>query len=76
MDNDATQVYDRDTGFLTSGDPRLESDARAAAEDVLVQAALDHGILQIAEDNAETALREFLRGLGYERVIFERVLNP
>ena len=76
VDSEATRVYDRDTGIFTGGDPRLESDARAAAEDVLVQAALDHGILQVAEDNAETALREFLLGLGYERVVFERVLTP
>ena len=76
VDNNATRVFDRDTGFFTSGDPRLESDARAAAEDVLVQSALDRGILQIAEDNAETALREFLAGLGYERITFEKVLTP
>lgn len=76
VDNEATQVYDRETGLFTSGDPRLESDARAAAEDVLVQAALDRGILQMAEDNAEKALREFLLGLGYERVVFETVLSP
>ena len=47
-----------------------------AAEDVLVQAALDRGILRIAEDNAETALRQFLLGLGYERVVFETVFSP
>jgi hypothetical protein len=76
VDNSATQVYDRDTGIFTGGDPRLESDARAAAEDVLVQAALERGILQIAEDNAETALRQFLTGLGYERITFEKVLTP
>jgi hypothetical protein len=76
VDNDATQVYDRDTGLFTSGDPRLESDARALAQDVLVQGALDRGILSTAQDNAQTALRELLLGLGYERVVFETAPSP
>ncbi len=72
VDPSQTQVYDRDTGLFTGGDPQLESDARAIAQDVLLQAALDKGILDMATDNAETTLREFLEGLGYERVTFIR----
>ncbi len=70
VDEGQTQVYDRDTGLFTSGDPQLESDARAVAQEVLLQGALDRGILQIAEDNAKTTLTEFLEGLGYTEVTF------
>lgn len=76
VDPNQTQVYDRDTGLFTKGDPQLESDARGIAQDVLLQAALDRGILEQATENAETTLREFLEGLGYEEVIFLRVTQP
>lgn len=70
VDEEQTKVYDRDTGIFTSGDPELESDARDIAQEVLLQGALDRGILQMAEDNARTTLREFLMGLGYSEVEF------
>jgi len=73
VDPDQTQVYDRDSGVFTKGDAQLESDARGVAQDVLVQAALEKGILEMATENAETTLREFLEGLGYEEVIFLRI---
>ncbi|MBW3659197.1 MAG: DUF4230 domain-containing protein, partial [Actinobacteria bacterium] len=74
LDNDATQVYDRDTGLLTRGDPQLESEARRAAEDLLEQRALEAGILDEARSATETRLEAFLRGLGFEdvRVIVDR----
>jgi hypothetical protein len=68
LDNDATQVYDRDTGVLTRGDPQLESEARRAAEDLLEQRALEAGILDEARGAARTGLEAFLRGLGFEEV--------
>ena len=73
LDNDATQVYDRDTGLLTRGDPQLESEARRAAEDLLEQRALEAGILDEARSATRTRLQAFLRGLGFEdvRVIVE-----
>ena len=43
VDNEQTTVFDRDSGVFTDGDPQLESDARAVAEDVLVEAALEGG---------------------------------
>lgn len=70
VDRDQTQVYDRDTGLFTGGDPQLESDARAIAEDVLLQAAIDKGILEMAEDNAKSTITEFLTGLGYTDITF------
>ena len=71
VDNEATQILDRETGFFTKGDPRLETDARQVAEEVLVQAALDEGVLADAEANARQILTDFLIGLGYRDVVVE-----
>lgn len=71
VDNDATQILERDVGLLTKGDPRLETDARQVAEEVLVQSALESGILEKAETNARTVLTDFLLSLGYQDVVVE-----
>lgn len=68
-DNEATQVIERDLGLFTKGDPELESEVRRIADDVLVQSALDGGILEQAEANARTVLTGFLMGLGYRDVV-------
>lgn len=69
VDNEATQILDRETGIFTKGDPRLETDARRIADDTLRQAAIDSGVLQMAEDNAEQVISNFLLSLGYRDVI-------
>ncbi len=71
VDNEATQILDRETGLFTKGDPRLETDARQVAEEVLVQAALDEGVLADAEANARQILTDFLLGLGYRDVVVD-----
>lgn len=71
LDNEKSYVYDRDTGILRRGDVELESAARRAAENSLRQAALDDGILDQAQTNAEAYLYRLLRSLGYSDVIFE-----
>jgi|GEM_PF-623046 Protein of unknown function (DUF4230) len=71
VDNEATQILDRETGLFTKGDPRLETDARQVAEEVLVQAAMDDGVLSDAEANARQVLTDFLLGLGYRDVVVE-----
>ena len=71
VDNEATQILDRETGLFTKGDPRLETDARQVAEEVLVQAAVDEGVLTDAEANARQVLTDFLLGLGYRDVVVE-----
>ncbi len=68
-DNEATQVLEREVGLLTKGDPRLETETRQIADDVLRQAALDGGILERAEQSARTVLTNFLLGLGYRDVV-------
>ena len=71
VDNEATQILDRETGLFTGGDPRLETDARRVAEDVLQTAAIEEGILEMAEENADEVITDFLLSLGYRDVIIE-----
>lgn len=67
-DEDATQVLERDVGIFTSGDPGLESDVRRVADEVLVENAIESGILDQAEDNARSVLTDFLLSVGYTDV--------
>lgn len=68
VDNDQTRVYDRDTGVLTGGDDDLERTARLAAEDLMVDAALEDGLLERARDNTELALTELFTSAGFDEV--------
>ena len=70
LDNDRSYVYNRDTGLLTHGNINLETDARRAAETEIEKAALEDGILDQAQVNAENYLYRLLRDLGYPEVIF------
>lgn len=70
-DEDATQVLERDVGIFTSGDPGLESDVRRIADEVLVDNAIEQGILEEAEANARSVLTDFLLSTGYRDVIVE-----
>ena len=68
-DNEATQVLDRNMGLLTKGDPQLESETRQLADSVLLQNAIDSGILYDAELNARRVITDFLMSLGYRDVV-------
>jgi hypothetical protein len=70
LDNNQSYVYDRDTGLLTHGDTNLETTARQAAENQIKQAALEDGILEQAQTNAEIYLESLLNELGYSEVSF------
>lgn len=71
LDNEKSYVYDRETGLLTRGNIDLESLARQAAEDAILEAALEDGILDQAEINAEHYLLRLFRALGYTDVVIE-----
>ena len=71
LDNEKSYVYDRETGILSKGEVDLESEARRVAEDVIAEAALEDGILEKAQENAELYFSLLLRNLGYPEVIFE-----
>jgi hypothetical protein len=71
LDNDKTYVYDRQTGVFSKPNPNLETQVRQTAEQQIVQAAMEDGILEKARDNAEQVLRTLVTGLGYKDVRFE-----
>lgn len=71
LDNQKSYVYDRNTGIFTKGTVDLETLARQTAEDEIRKAALEDGILQQAQRNAEAYLLRFFNALGYKTVIFQ-----
>lgn len=75
-DEDSTQVLERDVGIFTSGDPGLESDVRRIADEVLVENAIEEGILDRAEENAQSVLTDFLLSLGYQDVVIDFLPAP
>jgi hypothetical protein len=70
LDNEKSYVYDRETGLFTKGDPNLETNARQVAEEEILNAALEDGILEQAQNNAENYLLRLMLDLGYPQVIF------
>jgi hypothetical protein len=68
LDNDLSYVYDRDTGIFTNADVNLETQARQVAEDEIESAALEDGVLTLAQDNAKAFMESLLRSLGYTSV--------
>jgi hypothetical protein len=70
LDNEKSYVYDRQTGLFTKGDVALETQARQVAEVEIKKAALEDGILKLADDNAHSYLERLLRSLGFTAVIF------
>jgi uncharacterized protein (UPF0333 family) len=70
LDNGKSYVYDRETGLLRTPDQNLETLARQTGEDEIRKAAIEDGILAIAQQNAETFLQKFFNALGYKNVLF------
>ncbi len=71
LDNDNTYVYDRQTG-LFGQQVDLETLARQEAEKAILEAALEDGILETAQKNAELYVGGLIRALGFEEVVFVR----
>lgn len=72
LDEGKTRVYDRDYSPLNlRPDDGLVERARAEAEQKVEQAARENGILDTAEQNAESSIRAFVTALGFEKVRFE-----
>ena len=70
LDNEKSYVYDRETGILAKPDVNLETLVRQRAEEEIRKAALEDGILQQAQLNAEAYLFKFFAALGYPNTIF------
>jgi hypothetical protein len=70
LDNQQSEVFDRQTGIFSGPDRNLETRVRAEAESRLRQAALDSGILATADANARDTLRHHLSLLGFREIQF------
>ena len=70
LDNEKSYVYQRDTGYITKPDINLETQVRQKAEEEILKGALEDGILEQAQKNAEAYLLKFFAALGYPNTIF------
>lgn len=70
LDNDKSYVFERETSILRQSDPNLETLARQTAEQEIKKAAIEDGILEIAQQNAESYLTRLFLAFGYSDVIF------
>ena len=71
LDNEKSYIYDREQGILSQDNFDLETDTRRVAEEEIHKAAIEDGILEQAQVNAEAYLLKFFSALGYQAVIFE-----
>ena len=73
VDDKETRVWDRGITWWTPwvpANPDLERQARLAAREAIEKAAVEAGILGKAKENAQTAIRGLLTGLGAKTVVF------
>jgi hypothetical protein len=75
LDNEDSYIYERDTGLFTRGNQLLETEARQAAEEEILNAAIEDGILDQATINAQSYLLRLFLNLGFPDVIFETALD-
>ena len=80
LDNDSSYVINRDVGIGTalsgSVDVNLETEVRQRAEAEIEQAAIEAGVLDTANENAQFFMRSFLQGLGFTEVVFTDAPPP
>jgi hypothetical protein len=69
LSSEESYVFDRNTGVLGQK-VDLETQARQAAESEIQRAALEDGILDMAQQNAEVTVRRLIRTLGFNDVRF------
>jgi hypothetical protein len=70
LDEQKTQVIERNTGLLRSFNKDLEQTARQMAVDDLRRAARQGGILKEAEERAREQLRQLLKQVGFAEIEF------
>ena len=68
LDDNGTQVLDRQTGLLRPVDKKLEQQARQYARSEIMRAARKAGIEREAGERAKDQLTKLLKSLGYDEV--------
>lgn len=79
LDNERSRVVDRDQGLLVAfagADPQLETVVRQQGEQLIVEAALEYGLLREAEANGRAYMENFLSQLGFETITFTDETPP
>ncbi|MGZ7033490.1 MAG: DUF4230 domain-containing protein [Thermoanaerobaculia bacterium] len=76
LDNKQSHVLTRETGVLRRADINLESRAREHAEEGIREEAMRKGILDLAAQNGEKKLADFLHTVGVQRVRFIELAPP
>ena len=67
LSNEQSYIFHRDTGVIGMN-VELETEARRAAEEEILNAALQDGILDMAQRNAESYIRHLILMLGFREV--------
>ncbi|MGD8968284.1 MAG: DUF4230 domain-containing protein [Anaerolineae bacterium] len=67
LDSEQSYVFHRDTGVIGMK-VDLETEARQAAEEEILNAALEDGILEMAQGNAKSYIRHLILTLGFKEV--------
>ena len=70
LDESKTEVFDQ-SGFLAKLDPNLVINGLVGAKEKILKAALDEGILEQAQQNANMYLTKFFAALGYPNAVLE-----
>jgi hypothetical protein len=70
LNTEKTEVFTLQEGILVDVDPNLVLSTINGGQDKILSVALEDGILQQAEKNAEAYLYRFFNALGYSNVIF------
>lgn len=71
LDNEQSEVFERQTGVFSRPDPALETKVRQEAEKQIRDAALQSEIKKHATQGAREELRRLLRMLGFKDIEFE-----
>ncbi len=72
LDAERTYVFERSTDLLARRDATLESRARSKARESILDAARKAGIIAKADIGGERVVRQLVKALGYQKVVFER----
>ena len=70
LDSAKSEVFERQTGIFSRPDRDLETQTRLEAENRLREAALQKGLLESAQNNAQDAIRRQLGLLGFKDISF------
>lgn len=70
LDNQQSEVFERQTGVFSKPDPTLETRVRQEAEKQIEQAARQSEILKQATQSAREVLRKQLEMLGFDKIEF------